>query len=270
MTGMWRVFMVVSLVLFPLAGWGQEEEEELGTIVVTATRTETPLEEVSTSMTVVTEEEIRQQQAETVAEALRMVPGLDVRQNGSRGNTTSVFIRGAEPDQTLVLIDGVEVNSVTLGRFNFADLTTDNIERIEILRGSGGTLYGSQAIGGVINIITRKGTGKPTVSVSAEGGNGSTHREVATFSGALGKVGFSGSAAYIETDGFRPVNDDYRNFTASLRTDIDPIETGTLRGFFRYSDTEIVRTLICLCSFLSTFCVSVLSFDLWFPWVFYL
>ena len=75
--------------------------------------------------------------------------------------------------------------------------------------------------------------------MSAEGGNGSTHREVATFSGALGKVGFSGSAAYVETDGFRPENDDYRNFTASLRTDINPIEEGTLRGFFRYTDTEV-------------------------------
>jgi vitamin B12 transporter len=235
---MWRVFTVVSLVLFPLSGRGQEEAE-LGTVVVTATRTETPLKEVSTSVTVITEEEIRQQQAETVAEMLRGVPGLDVAQSGSRGTTTSVFIRGAESDQTLVLIDGVEVNSVTLGSFDFANLTTDNIDRIEILRGSGGTLYGSQAVGGVINIITKKGMGKPTASVSAEGGNGSTHREVATFSGSLGKMGFSGSAAYVETDGFRPVNDDYRNLTASLRTDITPLEGGTLRGFFRYAGTEV-------------------------------
>ncbi len=238
MTKVWQVLVVVSLMLFPLSSWGQEEVE-LGTVVVTATRTETPIEEVSTSVTVITEEEIRQQQAETVAEVLRNVPGLDVSQNGSRGTVTSVFIRGAESDQTLVLIDGVEVNNATGGSFNFADLTTDNVERVEVLRGSGGTLYGSEAVGGVINIITKRGTGAPTASVSAEGGNGSTHREVATFSGLLGKVGVSGSAAYIETEGFRPVNDDYRNFTASLRTDVNLIETGTLRGFFRYADTEI-------------------------------
>ena len=101
-------------------------------------------------------EVIQRQQAETVAEALRSVPSLDVVQNGSCGTTTSVFIRGAESDQTLVLIDGVEVNSVTLGAFDFSNLTTENIERIEVLRGGGGTLYGSQAVGGVINIITKQ------------------------------------------------------------------------------------------------------------------
>lgn len=238
MTPGWKVLVVVGLVLFPLSVWGQEEKE-LATIVVTATRTETPLEEVSTSVSVITEEEIRQQQAETVAEVLRGVPGVEVVQNGSRGTTTSVFIRGAESDQTLVLIDGVEVNSATLGSFSFSDLTTENIDRIEILRGSGGTLYGSQAVGGVINIITKKGTGKPTASVSVEGGNGSTHREVATFSGSQGRVNFSGSAAYIDTDGFRSTNDDYRNFSGSLRADITPIEEGTLRGFLRYTAAEV-------------------------------
>ena len=129
MTPGWKVLVVVGLVLFPLSVWGQEEKE-LATIVVTATRTETPLEEVSTSVSVITEEEIRQQQAETVAEVLRGVPGVEVVQNGSRGTTTSVFIRGAESDQTLVLIDGVEVNSATLGSFSFSDLTIENIDRI--------------------------------------------------------------------------------------------------------------------------------------------
>src|SRR4051812_46631380 len=118
--------------------------EPIGTIVVTATRTEMPLADAPTSITVVDEGEIQARQSETVLDALRTVPGLDIVQTGSRGTETDLLIRGAEPDQTLVLIDGVEVNSVTLGGFDFANLTTDNIERIEVLRGSGGTLYGSQ------------------------------------------------------------------------------------------------------------------------------
>jgi vitamin B12 transporter len=211
---------------------------QLEPVVVTATRAETPLKEVSTAVTVITQEDIRQQQAETVAEALRSVPSLDVVQSGSRGTETSVFIRGAEPDQTLVLIDGVEVNSVTLGEFDFANLTTENIDRIEILRGGGGTLYGSQAIGGVINVMSKKGEGAPTASVSAEGGNGATHREVLSFSGSRGVVGFSGAAAYVDAGGFRPFNDGYRNFSTNARLDVSPIPQGALRGFFRYSSAE--------------------------------
>jgi vitamin B12 transporter len=212
---------------------------QLEPVVVTATRTETPLKETTTSVTVVTAEDIGEQQAETVAEVLRTVPGLDVAQSGSRGTATSVFIRGAESYQTLVLIDGVEVNSPTLGSFDFSNLTTENIDRIEVLRGSGGTLYGSQAIGGVINIITKKGEGKPTASLLAEGGNGPTHREAFTFSGAHGIVGFSGAAAYIDTDGFRKFNDGYHNFSTNLRLDVTPIPQGTLRGFFRYTSAEV-------------------------------
>jgi vitamin B12 transporter len=222
----------------PSSAQPQMPVPRLDPVVVTATRTETPLKETSTSVTIITEEEIQQQQAETVAEALRTVPGVEVAQSGSRGTTTSVFIRGAESDQTLVLIDGVEVNSVTLGAFDFSNLTTENIERIEILRGGGGTLYGSQAVGGVINIITKKGEGVPTASVAAEGGNGSTHREVLSFSGAKGILSFSGAIANIDTDGFRPFNDGYRNFSSNLRLDVTPIPQGTVRGFFRYSDVK--------------------------------
>ena len=217
----------------------QKPVPRLSPVVVTATRTETPVAETAASITVITAEEIEQQQAETVTEVLRAVPGLDFAQNGSRGTTTSVFTRGAESDQTLVLIDGVEVNSVTLGAFDFSNLTTENIERIEVLRGGGGTLYGSQAIGGVINIITKKGEGTPTIDVSAEGGNGATHREVLSFSGGQGIVGFSGAVASIDTDGFHSFNDGYRNFSTNLRLDVAPIPTGVFRGFFRYTDAKI-------------------------------
>ena len=212
---------------------------QLRPVVVTATRTETPLQETAVSVTVIKEEEIQRQQAITVTEALRTVPGLDFAPTGSRGTTTSIFIRGAESDQTLVLIDGVEVNSVTLGSFDFSNLTTENIDRIEVLRGSGGTLYGSQAVGGVINVLTKKGEGAPTFSIASEGGNGATHRETLSFSGAQGIFGFSGAVANIDTDGFRSFNDGYRNFTTNARIDADLLPQGSLRGFFRYGDAKI-------------------------------
>jgi vitamin B12 transporter len=208
-------------------------------VVVTATRMETPLQETAASVTVIDEEEIRQQQATTVAEALRSVPGLDIAQNGSRGTTTSVFTRGAESDQTLVLLDGVELNSVTLGAADFSNLTSENIDRIEVLRGGGGTLYGSQAIGGVINVLSKRGKGPLTTSISSEGGNGGTSRETLSFSGSQGLLGFSGAVANVDTSGFRLFNDGHRNFTSNLRLDLNLLPQGVLRGFFRYGDAKV-------------------------------
>jgi vitamin B12 transporter len=208
-------------------------------VFVTATRTETPLKQVTTSASVITGANIQAQQAETVLEALRAVPGLDVVQTGSRGAGTAVFIRGSESDHVLVLIDGVEVNSTTLGAFNLAHLTTENIERIEIIRGAGGTLYGSQAIGGVINVITKKGEGPATAGLSVEGGNGSTHRQVATLGGAAGKLSYSLGAARLESEGFRSVNDDYRNVSASARLDYQATENVILKGIFRFLKTDL-------------------------------
>lgn len=258
----WWVFVLAGVYSHPLVSWGQQLQEQektaqqvtspsqqpqptesgpsqLKPVVVTATRMETPLQETAASVTVVGAEEIQQQQAETVADVLRNVPGVDIVQNGSRGTTSSVFIRGAESDQTLVLLDGVEVNSVTLGSFDFSNLTTENLDRIEVLRGGGGTLYGSQAVGGVINVLTKKGEGAPTASISSEGGNGSTHRELLSFSGSQGLFGFSGAVANIDTDGFRAFNDGHRNFVANARLDANLLPQGVLRGFFRYGDAKV-------------------------------
>ena len=214
-------------------------EDILPTVVVTATRTEIPPEQLSTALTVITAEEIRQQQAETVLEVLRAVPALDVVQSGSRGNATSVFIRGSESDHVLVLIDGVEVNSTTTGEFDFAHLTTENIERIEILRGSGGTLYGSQAIGGVIQIFTKIGRGKPEMTFSAEGGNGRTHRQALALNGGTERLGYSFSASRLETAGFHRFNDDYQNLAASSRLDLRLTDSSLLRGVFHFRKTDV-------------------------------
>ena len=229
-----------SMLALPVAA---QQEESLPPVVVTATRTETPQQDVTTSISVITTKDIEAQHAETVSEILRNVPGLDVVQSGSRGNPTSVFIRGSESDQLLVLIDGVEANSTTLGAFDFAHLMTDNIDRIEVLRGAGETLYGSQAIGGVINVITKKGVGPPQLTVSAEGGNWSTHREAFAMRGGAGKLGYSLSVARLGTEGFHRrfdrSNDDYRNLSTSGRLDYSLTDDTSLKGIFRFVKTDL-------------------------------
>ncbi|MBI2987845.1 MAG: TonB-dependent receptor [Deltaproteobacteria bacterium] len=232
------LFFLVFSPIFSLAGEPQQEET-LTPVVVTATRIETPQQEVTTSVTVITSEDIRAQQAEMVLEVLRNVTGVDVVQSGSRGNTTSIFIRGSNSNQVLVLVDGMEVNSVTAGNFDFAHLLTDNVERIEVLRGAGGTLYGSKAVGGVINIITKKGQGKPQVTLSADGGNGRNHREVLGLSGSYGALGYSLTPSYLRTGGFRATNDNYRSGALSARLDYDVIKDGSLKAILTMTDTSL-------------------------------
>ena len=234
-------FTAVAALLWasPVRAADDNQERSLGTVVVTATRVEQPIEQATRSIAVITSDQIQSQHADAVTDVLREVPGLTVTQLGSSGSSASVFIRGADADQTLMLIDGVEMNSPSLGEFNFGDLTTDNVGRIEVLRGAGGTLYGSEAVGGVINVITKRGEGAPRVSVSSEGGNGDTQAHRLSVAGAKGPVGFSGSVGYQSTGGFHPVNDDNSNLTSSLRVDADLVDHGTLRGFFRYSDSTL-------------------------------
>ena len=117
-------------------------------------------------------------------------------------------------------------------------LTPENIERVEVMRGSGGTMYGSEAIGGVIQIFTRKGMGPPRGSIEVSGGNASTDREVGEVSGESGIFSFSGSASHIHTEGFRPENDDYSNTAVSGSLDTKVVEDGTARVSFRLNDSE--------------------------------
>jgi len=224
------------------------EEAEEQEIVVTATRLETPAREVASSVTVVTREEIERRQKKLVSEVLRDVPGLDVVRSGGRGQQTSVFIRGAKSEHTLVLIDGVEANDpISPGRsFNFADLTTDNVERIEIIRGPQSTLYGSDAIGGVINIITRRGKGKPTGTVLVEGGSCDTYRESASLLGGTELLNYSLSLSHLQSRGVSAADsrdgnrerDGYENAAFSARLGLTPTENFGLDLVLRYMDTE--------------------------------
>ena len=235
-----RLLFLCLFLFLPLNLCGaQTPEPTLPPVFVTSTRTEIPLQQVTTSASEITTQDIQQQEAVMVLDTLRSVPGLEVVQSGSRGNATSVFIRGADADHVLVLVDGVEVNSTTLGAFDFAHLTTDNVERIEIIRGSGGTLYGSQAIGGVINIITKRGQGPLEAGATVEGGNGWTNRQAFTLKGSAGNLGYFFSGSHLGTQGFRSVNDDYRNVSSSARLDYQATENARLTGIFQFVKTNL-------------------------------
>ena len=207
-----EVLLFLPVLLCPAFAFGQESLQ-LDEIVITATRTETPLDEVGSSVTVITREEIEQRKTDFVSDILRSVPAVDVVRSGGPGGQTSVFIRGAASEQTLVLLDGVRMNDPSQPRnsFDFANMTTDNVERIEILRGPQSTLYGSDAMGGVINIITRRGTGKPAGFVSAEGGSFYTAREKGAVSGGTSLLNYSLALSRMDTSGISSAGEQYGN-----------------------------------------------------------
>ncbi len=216
---------------------------KLSEVVVTATRIRQPLSEIGTSVSVMPGSQLQDQKLGLVAPAMQQLPGVEVNQAGSPGTQTDVTIRGSTAAQTLVLIDGVDVNTVSTGGFDFSTIATDNVERVEVVRGSGGALYGSQAIGGVVNVISKEGQGAPHFSLLSEGGNRGTERQVGTANGALGNLGYSGSISYQSTEGFRPFNDSSDNLSGALRLDYHLSGDTTVRGFARYirSNVDLVN-----------------------------
>ena len=174
-------------------------EAEVESVVVSATRFDIPLDQSPASASVISSEELEQKQIQRVSDALREVPGLSVVQTGTAGQLTSVFTRGLRSEHTQVLLDGIPINQGLQGAFNFADLTTDDIDRIEIVRGPQSTLYCPRALAGVIQIFTKQGTGTPGVTVSAEGGSYDTFREALQ---SDGKIIISGAAARYSSTHF--------------------------------------------------------------------
>ncbi len=200
----------------------------LDEVVVTADRSSESAGKVGSAVTVIGREQIEASRAENVAELLETVPGLAVNQAGGVGGTANIYIRGADPDHTQVMIDGVRVNdpAQASGEFDFSLFTLSNVERIEILRGPQSGLYGSAAIGGVINIITRKGEGPLHGTVEAEGGSYTTHAERTFISGAKDGVAVSAAVSDFRTSGFSrstldSENDATAKQSANLRMDMD-------------------------------------------------
>ena len=207
--------------------------------VVTATRMEQPLDTVGTTVSVVGSHQIQEQQIHASGDVLRQVPGVEINQSGSAGTQTDVSIRGSTAAETLILMDGVDVNSGATGGFDIADVTSDNLDRIEVVRGAGGALYGSSAIGGVVNLITREGSGPFKLSYDGEGGNRATQRQAVVFDGADGRLAYSGALSYYSTTAFRPRNASFDDLSAVMRVDYHLTPDTKFTGFARYIRSNV-------------------------------
>ncbi len=207
----------------------------LNPVVVTATRVPVPVDAVASAVTVVTGRELELRGIRTVAEALRTVPGAAVVETGSFGGQTSLFLRGGESDYVKVLVDGVPWNQPG-GAFDFADLTTDNVDRIEIVRGPGSVLYGSDAVTGVIQVFTRTGSGAPRVTAAARAGTyGSAEYETA-LAGGGSRASYSVAVSRFRSDGLYPYNNQYRNTVVSSRVRFAPDDRTDGSLAYRWGD----------------------------------
>ena len=196
----------------------------LNPIVITATRVPVDQSVAPTAVTVIRGDDLRARGVAMVSDALASVPGLTLVRSGSFGATTSLFARGGESDYVKVLIDGVPVNNPG-GAFDFASLTTDNLDRIEVVRGPASVTYGSDAVAGVVQLFTRHGTGPARGFADIRGGTFGTVEGEGGVAGGGSLVGYSVGASSRETDGFLPFNNDFRNQVASGRLTFTPAKS---------------------------------------------
>ena len=224
--------------------------------VTSPTLVPTPVNQVASSITVITAAELERDQRRTIVDALQAVPGLNIVQSGGPGNQASVFMRGTNSNHTKVLIDGIDVSdpSTPNGAYDFGNLLTGDIERIEVLRGPQSGLYGSDAIGGVISITTKKGEGPPKFTARVEGGSFATVNSAAGVSGSQGPVSYafnvtqfhSGSVAVTPLSTLPPGqtrnNDAYDNKTYSTKVGVDVSENLTLNFTGRYTEASLDYT----------------------------
>lgn len=221
-----RVLTSLSLLLIGMnAGLAAQEVRdtvpELLEIVVTADRAETPMGQTVSAVTVISGEQLRAQGILFVEDALRQVPGASVVPTGSYGGVSSLFMRGGESDYVKVLIDGVAVNQPG-GAYNFATLTTDNIERIEVVRGPASVLYGSDAMTGVVQIITKRGVGPVQARASSRAGTYGTWEGDVGVSGGSEQVSYSASLSRFHTDGIYQFNSAYGSTVGSGAITVRP------------------------------------------------
>ncbi|MGF1454716.1 MAG: TonB-dependent receptor plug domain-containing protein [Alphaproteobacteria bacterium] len=217
-------------------------EEEV--ITITGSLTPRPAKELGSAISILDETFIDATQNIIVSDILRTIPGLAVNRTGPQGNLTQVRIRGAEGNQTLVIIDGVEAANPVFGEFNFANLVSADIERIEVIRGPQSALYGSEAIGGVISVITKNPEPGLNGEVELEGGSFGTYRGFAALSGGTELFGLRGTVQYYDTDGISASptgteDDGFDNLTASVKGLFTPSSRLTVEGVVRYSDSEV-------------------------------
>jgi vitamin B12 transporter len=223
-------------------------------VVVTPTRIATPLTQIGSAVTLITDADIARNQWRTLPDALADVPGLNVVQTGGPGGQTSVFIRGANANHTKVIVDGIDVDDPSIGAFDFGQVLTDDIARIEVLRGPVSSLYGSDALGGVINIVTRTGEGPPSLAASLEGGSFDTFNQTLAVRGSTAKISYAFDAAHVRSadtpvtpigllaPGEADPGNRYDNLTLSTRLGADLSDRLGLDLVARYTDAWLSST----------------------------
>jgi vitamin B12 transporter len=246
------VFACLSSFIYPQNSIIQKGDStgfyKMSEVVITATRTETPLIELANSITVIDSAEIADSKKDNVMDLLRDEYGVDVVQQGGPGKLANVLIRGGNAAHTLVLLDGVEMNmpSDPGNTYDFSNLLTDNIQRIEILRGPQSTMYGSDAMAGVINIITQAGTKGQKYFLSAEGGTYNTYKFNGGLNGTYDIFNYQLNLSRMKTDGFSSASAKYgntekdgaANFTGSLKTGINLDNSFRLNLFYQHTNAD--------------------------------
>ena len=248
---------IASIPLFACAASASAEVEDgPETIVVTATRIPTPELEIASSISVVTADEIADRHLQTMPDLLKEVPGLNVVQTGGPGGQTSVFMRGTNSNHTKVLVDGIDVSdpSSPAGTFDLGPFLLQDVQKVEILRGPQSGLYGSDAIGGVINIITKSGSGPAQFTARAEAGSFDTFNQSGSVSGSLDRFHYAATAEHLHS-GATPVTpldllapgerriDDYDdNLTGSTKLGFDVTDQFDLGLVARYTDSHLRLT----------------------------
>lgn len=239
--------VAAPVMLFSSFAVADEDDEQDETVVVIGDKSPTPLSQTGTSVSVLDEQAIVESQEVAIFDLLRTLPGVSVSRNGGIGTVSTLRLRGAESGQTLVLIDGIKVNdlSAPAGEFNFANLLTDNIERIEVLRGPQSTLYGGDAIGGVINIMTKKADAPVSLSGSLEAGSFGTVRGSANLGYSHDILSLSLSASGMRTGGISAADsangntesDPFKSYVVSGNMTVRLSDHVSVDGLLRYADS---------------------------------
>ena len=229
----------------PFAAAPAGVETTLDEISVAATGVPTPTAQVGSSVTVLTERSLEQQQRRTVPDALQQVPGLNVVQTGGPGGQTSVFIRGANSNHTKVLIDGIDATDPSNGNgsFDFGQLLTDDLARIEVLRGPQSGLYGSDAIGGVVSFTTKRGEGPARASLRLEGGSFGTFNQSGRISGSKNGFDYSVSLSHFRAAATPVTPPDLVPFGRPIHPNFYDNETVSAKFGYQFTDTFRINSV---------------------------
>ena len=237
-SGCFLILVLWGLIFADRSAWGAEVE--LGQVVVTATRTEVEISDVPQSTSIITKEEIMNTPDRSIPEIIQRSSGVLITNNGPLGSLTSANIRGSEAGQVLIMIDGRRINDAQLGMFDLSNLplSKDEIERIEVLRGSASALYGADAMGGVINIITKSPTKEPYARFSSSFGRFGTQEYSLSHRWKPGPLGYGLFVSRGSSDGYRP-NSDYDSWVLGGKLSYDLPWKGELKVSARNIQKEI-------------------------------